>query len=129
MTSNAEHDAASTRAGRVSLRSDGILRVRMHPVDHDQDSARELLAATRELLRGAVVPVLVDMRDTGSIDRGARSVFATEADFARAQALLVASAFTRIMANLFLRVGSPSQPARMFTDEVHATRWLRGFLR
>ncbi len=116
-----------TRSGSVTLREDGILCFRAASgVEHDEDKAIENIAALRQLARGMLLPVLVDMRETGAMTRAARQAYAN-ADSA-AQGLLVGSSFTRIIANVFLRIGRPGQPAKMFTSEEEAVQWLNGFL-
>lgn len=116
-------------SGKIWLREDGIVCVRAAPgVAHDEHSAAGNLKALRELAGDGRIPVLVDMRETGPVDRAARHAYA-HAEFISAQGLLVASPFTRIVANLFLRLGGLSQPARMFTSEDDALKWLKEFLR
>ena len=118
------------RAGHAVVRPDGILQVWMHDVEHDEAGARELLGALRRLVdSGEEVPILIDLTDSGIVERQVGRIFATEGDVSCAQAFLVDSAFTRILANLILRYASAPQPSRLFTSEDEAVRWLRGFLR
>ena len=117
-----------TRTGSVFVRQDGIACYQAAGKrDHHEQDARENLAACRQLVGSKRVPVLVDMREAGSMTRQARQAYAGEADFATAQALLVGSAFSRIVANLFMRVSPPDQPTKMFSSEQEAGGWLRGF--
>ena len=117
-------DTVTTRSGSIHLREDGILCFRALPgVEQDEQEALHNLEASRQLAGGRCVPVLVDMREIAPMTRGARVAYA-RAEFASAQALVVGSPFTRIVANLFLKVGRPERPARMFTSEQEAIRWL-----
>jgi len=120
---------AETRTVTITFGEDGILVVRSHP-GHDQsaDDARENLETCRQLVGDKKAPVLVDLRQMGVLENQARKVYATEADFALAQAMLVDSAFTRIAANLFIRIANPVQPTRMFSSEDEAIQWLKGIL-
>ena len=77
---------------------------------------------------GRPAPILVDLRFGGEPDKEARAIWATEVDFANALALVVSSAFSRIMANLFLRVSRPTYPTRLFNDYDAAVRWLAAYL-
>ena len=118
-----------TRTVTVELDDDGILNVFPLPgITQGADDARENLEACRKLLGGRSGLVLVDLRTGGILDRGARTVYAEEAaEFTLAQAMLVDSAFARITANLFIRVASPRQITRMFTDKAEAVRWLKEY--
>ena len=120
---------AETRTVTITFGEDRILVVRSR-VGHDQNEsdARENLATCRQLAGDKKAPVLVDMRQMATLDKQARKVYATESDFAMAQAMLVDSAFTRISANLFIRIARPLHPTRMFTSEEEAIAWLKGFL-
>lgn len=114
-----------TRTLRIALRDDGVLHARPRATHLDQtlDDVRANLQACRELLAGQTAPILVDMRGMGTLTREARLAYAHEAEFATRQAMLVDSAFTRIAANLFIRVAGPRQPTRMFTSEEEALAW------
>jgi len=120
---------AETRTVTLTFGEDGILVVCSRPgYDQNESDARENLATCRQILGDKKAPVLVDMRQMAALDKQARKVYATESDFALAQAMLVDSAFTRISANLFIRVAHPIHPTRMFTSEDEAIQWLKGFL-
>jgi len=118
-----------TRTVTITLREDGILQVHALPgFDQGENDARENLDACRHLVEGKKVPVLVNTILQGTLDRQARNAYATGSDFALAQAILVNSAFTRIAANVFIRVAHPVHPTKMFTSEDEAIQWLKGFL-
>lgn len=119
-----------TQTGMWTIREGGILGFRAAQfVSQDAEAARENVKAATALVGDDPVPVLVDLRESGDVTREARWIYAAEARFASAQALLVDSAFTRVVASLFLRLSRPRQPARMFTSEDEAIAWLRGFLK
>ena len=124
-----KEEITQTKTITITLGEESIIVVRSHSgKDQNENDARENLEAIRQILGGKKACVLVDMRQTAILDKQARQVYATESDFALAQAMLVESAFTRISANLFIRVGHPVHPTRMFTSEEEAIAWLKGFL-
>ena len=124
-----ENRTAETRTVTITFGADGIIVVRSRPgYPQNESDARENLVICRQLAGDKKAPVLVDVRQMAPLTRQAREVYATEADFALAQAMLVESAFTRISANLFIRVGRPVHPTRMFNSEDEAMQWLKGFL-
>lgn len=92
-----------------------------------QDAEENLEVVVREL--GSNLAVLVDARGSGVLTREAREVYAQREGYMIAQALLVESRFSRIAANLYIRISTPRHPTRMFTDQDAALRWLRGHLR
>ena len=121
----------TARSATVSLelREDGILRIEVLPVQgHTTDVARENVEMARRLLEGRRAPALVDLRNAIKLDRPARGVYGNEADFALAQAILIDSPFSRILANLSIRLSGIPQPARVFTSEEDAVGRLAEFL-
>jgi len=85
--------------------------------------ARGVLDEVAALDRGKP-GVLVDIRDTGFINRPARELF-KDTDAHSGCALLAGSAATRMMANFFLTLNRGPIPIRMFTSEAEAVDWLR----
>ena len=118
----------TTRTAVVSLRADGIV-VLCATADQDQKDALENVEAVSGLSAGRPLPLLVDLRSGATADGGARRHYATDTRTCPAQALLVGNGFTRIVANLFVKVSRPSLPTRMFNVEEDAVHWLRGFLK
>lgn len=103
--------------------------MRPHDGSHqDEEHARENVEALFSLIRGRPLPVLVDIRAAGTTSPEARRVYATEIHNTPAQAVLVDSAFTRMVAGLFVRLSRPKIPTRLFTSEEEATAWLHQFL-
>ena len=75
---------------------------------------------------GGKRPTLADLRGIASNERAARELAAgpeVVAVTAR-MAVLVENPVSRIFGNFFLRVTRPAYPARIFTDEESARRWL-----
>jgi len=85
--------------------------------------AQEALQACASLANGRPIPVLVDLRVTHSVSREARRAFANS-PVPSCMALYVASSLSRVLANFFVGVSSPSVPTKMFTDLDDARRWL-----
>jgi hypothetical protein len=119
-----------TTTVEITLGEDHILFIRTLPgTNQTEDDAHKNLTACRRLLDEEQIPILVDIRGTGVLESDARNVYATGAEFALALALLVDSPFTRIAANLFMRVSNPRHPTKVFTAEDEARQWLKGFVR
>ena len=117
-----------SRSGTICLLDEGILCFRAaRGVAHDEHVAAENLEILGDLVGGEPTPTLVDMRHCGPVDLAARRAYASAACIS-AQALLVGSPFTRIVAALFMKVSGLQTPARIFTSEEKALQWLRGFI-
>jgi hypothetical protein len=86
--------------------------------------AQGILEAVAALGHGRV-RILVDIRQSGSIDRPARELFMYSEEYFESFALLAGSAATRMMANFFLGLNRGPIPVRMFTSEAEAVGWLR----
>lgn len=120
------------RIGSIWLDSDGIVHVKFRPhVQVGLEGAREYMRAISVLCGGKVSPVLVNMTEVMSMDREARLYFAGEetAQVESAAALLIGSPLTRAIGNFFMGLNKPLIPTRLFTSEVEALAWLKGFLR
>ena len=97
--------------------------------------AAQSLADAREnlgtaLLEGGGVrrPLLVDIRVSKPLDAEARHYYSGQVlvDGFSALGLLVdASPLGRMMGNVYFRVARPGIPARLFTDEGQAMKWLK----
>jgi hypothetical protein len=121
----------TTRIQRVWLDDEGIVRALIFAgTEQTRADAAEAIAAVGEIAGHRRRPLLVDLRATKSMDRGARAEYAGEAAVAvnRAVALLVGSPLTRVIASFFMGLGKPTVPTRMFTSEAEALAWLRTFL-
>jgi hypothetical protein len=126
MEDHSNERVVETRSVRITLRADGIAHVYCLPgIDQEESDAGENLEVLRELLAGRKTPLLIDIRETGTLARQARRAYAAN-ELGLAQALVVGSAFSRVGANLFLRLARPAYPTRLFTTEDDALRWLRG---
>jgi hypothetical protein len=86
----------------------------------------EVVRAQISAARDGKRPTLVDLRGIASAERGARELAAGPEIVAVTlrMAILVENPVSRIFGNFFLRVTRPAYPARLFTDEASARRWL-----
>jgi hypothetical protein len=111
------------------LRPDGIVHLAWVPRSilllEDATAALEEMA---QLTGGRRSPLLVDMHDTGQLDRPARSEFASRSDLHAAVALIVGTPLSRATGNFFLRVSKPLFPTRLFDNEASAVAWLQTFV-
>jgi len=72
---------------------------------------------------------LINMKGIKSITRDAREYMATEGGkYLKAGALLVDSALSKMIGNLFLSINKPQVPTKLFTDEQQAKEWLQHYL-
>jgi hypothetical protein len=122
-----EAKVIETSAGPVWIEDDGIVRqafrVEVIRIEHME----EIFAAIMDV--GGTEGhwrVLVDLRSVRWGTRGARDYAAGRslADLVDAQALLVASPVTRMVANFFVRVSQPPFPIRVFDSITRAFDWL-----
>ena len=126
----AEPDAQvrHSRTLTLRLRSDGILHgVALPDAQQNLSDARQNLAFAAELAGGCRLPLLMDIRSTGTLSREARSLYAGEEGAATitAMAFVADSAFARVTGNLVMRLVKTRYPVSLFTTEEDATNWLR----
>ena len=96
--------------------------------------AKFTLVDTREGLEGIVKvskgqrrPLLVDARNLKSADFAARHETATFEEITSV-AILIDSAVSRMILNIFLAANKTSFLAKLFTSETEAVEWLKGSL-
>jgi hypothetical protein len=121
-----------TRTARIGREDDAIVIVRI------RDGAYQSLGDAQENLSAALAeaqslrrPLLVDIRTAQPLDAEVRHYYSGQelVDGFSAPAMLVeASAFGRMMGNVYLRVARPGIPTRLFNDEGEARKWLAGHL-
>ena len=114
---------------RMWLRPDGIVQLVWAPrttvLLEDATAALEEMA---QLTDGRRSPLLVDMRDTGPLNRPTRAELTRRSDLQTAVGLIVGTPLTRMMANFFLSVNKPLFPTRLFDNEASALAWLLEFV-
>lgn len=128
-SSSTDSQATRTRTLTLVMREDGILHgVALPNSQQSLEDARENLECALRLGDGKRVPLLLDIRTTGTLSREARMYYAGE-DGARAVsslAMVADSAFTRVVGNLFIRLAKANFPVRLFATTDEATTWLHG---
>jgi hypothetical protein len=122
----------TTRVHRVWRDDEGIVRVDGLAVAEQTRADAEQVVAAILTIAGQEerVLLLADMRQTKSMDRGARAYYASLAtpSVLRACALLIGSPLTRVIASFTMGLTKPIVPTRLFTSEAEALAWLRGFV-
>jgi hypothetical protein len=114
---------------RIWLRPDGMVQLVLAPqVPIGLEDAAAATEAMARLTGGRRRPLLVNTRDSGPLDRPARTEFTSRVDLVSAVALVVGAPLSRMMGNFFLNVSRPEYPVRLFDDEASALAWLQEFL-
>lgn len=91
----------------------------------DTEDAVTVVRTIDRINADRVRPLLVDMRECGTLTPGARKVFSEPHSTSRV-ALLGESPVDRVIANFFIGVRQPPRPTRYFTSEATGTAWLQG---
>jgi hypothetical protein len=117
-----------TRVGKIWLREDGIVHLVIDPgTKYTLADTRESSAGIVKLSEGQRRPLLADARDLKSVDLAARNETAAFEEV-MAAAMLIDSAVSRMIGNIFLSTKKTSFPVRLFTSEAEAVEWLKEFL-
>ncbi|HZS36848.1 MAG TPA: hypothetical protein VFF06_08480 [Polyangia bacterium] len=115
----------------IFLREDGIVVARIHPgVRQSVHNARANLAGAIAVRGGEKRPILVDISHCEPLDADVRRVYTGEtlvASFSAIAMLVEASAFGRMIGNIYLQIAGLGIPARLFSDETQALAWLQAF--
>jgi hypothetical protein len=120
-------EAIHTSVADVFAEPDGTVVLRFLQGSHV--TAQATLAVVHAQIaaaQGGKRPTLADVRGIAINDRAARELAAGPEIVAvtSRMAVLVGNPVSRILGNFFLRVTRPAYPARLFTDEASARRWL-----
>lgn len=124
-----DEQVTKTRTLTLVMRDDGIMYgVALPDSQQSLEDARENVECVRNMAAGQRVPLLVDIRQTGTLSREARMHYGSQegARVITAVALVGDSAFSRVVGNLFIRLSKPRYPARLFSSVDEAIVWLRG---
>jgi hypothetical protein len=117
-----------TRFGKIWLREDGIVQMFINPgAKFTLADARESSAGIVKLSQGRRRPILADARGLKSADLAARNETAALEEVMSA-AMLIESAVSRMIGNIFLATQKTSFPVRLFNSEAEAIEWLKEFL-
>ena len=124
-----DSDVSTHPKFRMWLRQDGIVQLVWAPQSMVLfEDATAALEAMAQLTGGRRSPLLVDMHDTGPLDRPTRAELTRRSDLQSAVALIVGTPLTRMMANFFLSVNKPQFPTRLFDNEASAVAWLQALV-
>ncbi|MES2286254.1 MAG: hypothetical protein V4547_11240 [Bacteroidota bacterium] len=109
--------------------ADGILYCTFaNDLDVDIEIAKSAVESRINFSKGISYPLLVDMKGIRSFTKEARDYAGKEgARLIKAGALVVDSALTKTLGNLFLLINKPNVPTKLFTDEKEAKEWLQHF--
>ena len=107
---------------------DGILFFHTKPdLDHTLDLAKEHQEVIGKLSKGERTPILADARQARPLDVETRKYYATAegTKYAIAFAFLVKSSFSKVLANIFIKLQKLHVPTKMFTSKEEAVKWLK----
>ena len=109
-----------TRVAKIRLREDGIVQMVINPgAKYTLADARESSAGIVKLSQGKRRPLLADARGLKSADLAARNETAAFEEVLAA-AMLINSAVSRMIGNIFLATQKTSFPVRLFNSETEA---------
>jgi hypothetical protein len=119
------------RTADISLHSDGVVIVRIHPGTHQTvENANANLSGAIEARGGERRPILVDISQSEPLDAEIRHRYTgptLAAAFTAVGLLVEASPFGHMIGNIYLRIARLSIPVRLFVKEEAALAWLRKF--
>lgn len=107
---------------------DGIVRTKVKQgADVTLKEAQENSIAVNSFYMGFKFPLLIDARGIRSMTREARNLFSLKgrSSGAKAFAIVIDSSISKVVGNFFMGLNKPEVPARLFTDEAEALKWLK----
>lgn len=120
--------AVNTGTVEISLRSDGILYVRVLPGKvQSLEDARQNLEAARKVGGNSLRAVIVDLRSCEPLEPEVRHHYSGDKmgeSFGSLGIVIPPNAFGRMMGNIYLRIARPGIPIQLFEDIEKAADWL-----
>ena len=115
---------------KIWLGDDGIVRIKYPDNFHITMDVMESVYQQHLQITTEKRPILADCGTVASVDYDAQQFVSTEerAALTSALAVIVKSAFTRAMGQMFMMFHKPPYPTRMFQHEEDAIEWLKTFL-
>ena len=124
MTDNVLMAAASNSEVAVTIDANDMIRLKWtEGITITEPAARHAQQFVNEISADRRRPMIVDMSETASVTRQARTVFLEEGA-ASIIALLGRSPVDRVIANFVLGVSNLPCPTKFFTSEDAAVQWL-----
>ena len=116
-----------TAVARIWRDPSGIIRGMYTAPTETIDDARTNMAAVRQLSNAQPALLLIDSRALVTMPAAVRTYYVSDeaARDIKTLAILVSTAASRFMGNLFLRFQQTHVPTKLFTDEALALRWLK----
>jgi hypothetical protein len=115
---------------KIWLAEDGIVRIKYPDNFHITMDVMESVYEQHVQITTDKRPILADCESVASVDYDAQQFVSTDKATALTSALavVVKSAFTRAMGEMFMLFHKPPYPTRMFHREDDALAWLKTFL-
>jgi hypothetical protein len=115
---------------KIWLEEDGILRIKYPENFHITMDVMESVYQQHVEITTDKLPILADCGSVASVDYDAQQFVSADkaAVLTTALAVVVKSAFTRAMGEMFMMFHKPPYPTRMFQRKEDALEWLRTFL-
>jgi len=115
---------------KIWLDEDGIVRIKYPDNFHITMEVMESVFEQHLQLTTDKRPILADCESVASVDYDAQQFVSNDgpAALTTALAVVVKSAFTRAMGEMFMMFHKPPYPTRMFQCKEDALEWLKTFL-
>lgn len=110
---------------------DGILIAKWKISFADLNAAQQAVKYRLECTNFALFPMLLNVKPLKKITKPARDFLASEkgCEGIIAGAFLINSSFGSILGNFFIHISRPLRPAKLFTDEIEAKKWLSKYIK
>jgi len=115
---------------KIWLEEDGIVRIKYPDNFHITMDVMESIYQQHLQITTDKRPILADAGSVASVDYDAQQFVSNDgpAALTSALAVVVKSAFTRAMGEMFMMFHKPPYPTRMFQNKEDALEWLKTFL-
>lgn len=123
-----EKDIVETPYLKMWMEENILYAVYTKNLDLTINVAKQCVSERIAFSEGVSRVCIFDVTGVKSVTKEAREYLASEgAMYIKAGALLIKSALTRMLGNIFLLINKPYVPTKLFTDIKDAKEWLKQF--
>jgi hypothetical protein len=117
-----------TRAHRILLRGDGLVRVYSKPEDVDISAIEELFNTIIEISGGEKVLLFINPTEATGMTEEARKLLVQNFErYTAAMAAYIITEHSKNISSLISNVDKPKTPVKFFSDKDEAIAWLETF--
>jgi hypothetical protein len=119
-----------TRYVHLLLKDDILIGTYKKGLHINLEIAQEIVRTRISFMEGKKIPAMIITKGIIGISKPARDYLSSKegTEGLVASAIIAGASFNNLMGNFFLKVHKTAMPVRIFSDKLHAEKWLKKFI-